>query len=70
MPTRLTLKLLLIALVSLELSACGSISRPWDPPEGRLLFEQMPAWDNAADRLCCQHLKDYNQCRPPRNPRC
>jgi hypothetical protein len=29
---------------------------PWDPPAGRQLFEQLPAWDNAAERICCGAL--------------
>jgi hypothetical protein len=31
--------------------------RPWDPPNGRALFEQIPAWDRAAQQQCCGHLK-------------
>jgi hypothetical protein len=57
----------------------------WDPPPGRQLFEQIPAWDNAAEKICCSSLlhstadrkgsrEAYQQCminpKPPRSPRC
>jgi hypothetical protein len=29
---------------------------PHDPPQGRQLFEQFPAWDDAAHRTCGAHL--------------
>lgn len=69
---RLLLKLLLLALCA-NATGCAIRDRrdaPWDPPPGRQLFEQIPAWNGAAERLCCQHLKDPNQCRPPRSDRC
>ena len=40
---------------------------PWDPPAGRSLFEQLPPWDNNAERVCCGHLR---QCQPHQSPRC
>ena len=40
---------------------------PWDPPAGRQLFEQIPAWDNAAEKICCGHLRE---CQPHQSPRC
>lgn len=42
-------------------------SAPWDPPEGRALFEQLPNWDGAAAKICCGHLKE---CQPHQSPRC
>lgn len=41
---------------------------PWDPPPGRSLFEQLPAWDNAAEKICCGRNPD--QCQPHQSPRC
>ena len=75
-------KLLLIVL-TLLVSACTTFQdardRPWDPKPGHALFEQIPAWDRAADLQCCSQLslKEYmkNLCatdRPiaPRTNRC
>jgi len=39
----------------------------WDPPQGRLLFEQIPPWDDRAHRVCCGHLR---RCEPHQSPRC
>jgi hypothetical protein len=39
----------------------------WDPPPGRLLFEQIPPWDDRAHRICCGHLRE---CQPHQSPRC
>lgn len=36
---------------------------PHDPPRGRALFEQFPAWDDAAYRKCGSHLP-REQMRP------
>jgi hypothetical protein len=40
---------------------------PWDPKGSAQLFDQIPAWDNAAERICCGHLRE---CRPHQSPRC
>jgi hypothetical protein len=41
---------------------------PWDPKPGQgQLFEQIPAWDNAAEKICCGHLRE---CKPHQSPRC
>ena len=40
---------------------------PWDPEPGRQLFEQIPAWDRAAEKICCGHLRS---CQPHQSPRC
>lgn len=56
---------ILVALVG-----CSSIpdhrDRPWDPKEGRSLFEQLPNWDNQAQHHCCSVLMgadyDAQQC--------
>lgn len=42
-------------------------SAPWDPPAGRALFEQLPNWDGAAQKICCGHLRE---CLPHQSPRC
>lgn len=51
----------------------------WDPPAGRQLFEQIPAWDGAASKICCSALRrddylkercDTDHPRPPRSNRC
>jgi hypothetical protein len=52
-----------ISLVSL--TGCAAVwedinrdprDAPWDPKGGAQLFEQLPAWDNAAERICCSAL--------------
>ena len=40
---------------------------PWDPPQGRQLFEQIPPWDGEASKVCCGHLRE---CQPHQSPRC
>lgn len=41
---------------------------PWDPRPGQgQLFEQIPAWDGAATKICCGHLRE---CQPHQSPRC
>lgn len=63
----------ILAACSLALlQGCASLERdhrdaPWDPPAGRQLFEQIPAWDGAAAKICCGHLR---QCLPHQSPRC
>ena len=32
------------------------MDRPWDPQGGRQLFDQIPNWDNAAQKRCCSGL--------------
>ena len=62
-------------LAAVALTGCSAvveqISRdsrdaPWDPREGQL-FDQIPAWDGAATRICCGHLRE---CQPHQSPRC
>ena len=41
---------------------------PWDPRPGQgQLFDQLPAWDGAATKICCGHLRS---CKPHQSPRC
>ncbi len=55
--------LLLIALCCASFTLGGCAVRdyrdaPWDPKPGRALFEQLPNWDDAAQRRCGAHLPD------------
>lgn len=50
-----------------ETAARDRRDAPWDPPAGRALFEQLPAWDGAAAKICCGHLRS---CEPHQSPRC
>jgi hypothetical protein len=66
MHTKNLLKLLLVALVAANAAGCSTQDRrvifrpqgtaPHDPPQGRMLFEQIPNWDNAAQVRCGGHL--------------
>ena len=61
------LSLLLVALVAASTAGCAASDRarllrpagtaPHDPPQGRMLFEQIPNWDDAAVRRCGSHLR-------------
>jgi hypothetical protein len=69
---RLVPLLLLTGCVSVSLIGCAVAGKDprdaaWDPPAGRLLFEQIPAWDGAANKVCCGHLRE---CKPHQSPRC
>ena len=58
---------LLLALVAANTAGCAASDRaklfraqgtaPHDPPQGRMLFEQLPNWDDAAQRRCGSHLR-------------
>ncbi len=55
--------LLLVTLVTASFTLSGCAVRdyrdaPWDPKPGRALFEQLPNWDDAAQRRCGAHLPD------------
>ena len=43
--------------------------RPWDPPAGRAMFEQTPAWDLAAEKRCGGHLLPHQR-SPVMTDRC
>jgi hypothetical protein len=80
--------ILLIALVLV--AGCAAVwediqrdprDAAWDPKAGAQLFEQLPAWDSAAARICCGALLgdraayraercDTAQPRLPRSNRC
>jgi hypothetical protein len=69
-------KLLIVAasIAALTLQGCAAIydprDRPWDPKQGRALFEQIPAWDNAALRQCGGHMMPDEARREGRSMRC
>jgi len=62
---------ILLAVAAVSLLAGCAVRDPrdaaWDPPAGRQLFEQIPAWDGAASKICCGHLRE---CQPHQSPRC
>ena len=67
------LKLLLVALV-LANTACTGLQRdrrdaPHDPDyrSGQQLHDQIPAWEGAANKICCGHLRT---CEKHQSPRC
>ena len=61
------LVVLLLALAAANTAGCAVQDRakllrpagtaPHDPPQGRMLFEQIPNWDDATIRRCGSHLK-------------
>ena len=67
------LRMLLLITLCANFTACTAIGPSagrtvdWDPPQGRALFEQIPAWDGAANKICCGHLRE---CKPHQSPRC
>ena len=45
--------LLVVLLVSVAGCAYNNpYDAPWDPPQGRQLFEQIPNWDGEAFKTC------------------
>jgi hypothetical protein len=44
--------LLVVLLVSVAGCAHNPYDAPWDPPQGRQLFEQIPNWDGEAFKTC------------------
>ena len=64
--------LLLIVLAAVSTTGCATHDRrdtAWDPKisQGKTLFDQMPNWDNAAEKICCGHLRT---CKANQSPRC
>ena len=61
---------LLIASTLLTAAGCATHDRrdaPWDPKREQTLFDQMPNWEGAAEKICCGHLRT---CGPGQSPRC
>jgi hypothetical protein len=67
-------KLLIVAAsIAVVLQGCASYDptqRPWDPKQGRALFEQIPAWDNSALKRCGGHMMPDEARREGRSMRC
>jgi hypothetical protein len=75
----LLVKLSIVAassLITMLLTGCGNTkywtphTRPWDPPEGRQLFEQIPNWDGYSGLKCGGHLPRDQAVREGRSLRC
>lgn len=68
------LKILFAVLALANLTACSLLGdrrdAPWDPKPGQTLFDQIPAWDDAAGRRCGGHLTEIERQREGRSPRC
>jgi hypothetical protein len=73
---RTWIKLAALSLVLAGSVGCSAIATqlsqdrrdaPWDPKGSRTLFDQTPAWDGAAARRCCGHLRS---CEAHQTPRC
>ena len=63
---------LLIVLAGASSTGCATYDHRdthYDPKlsQGKTLFDQMPNWDNAAEKICCGHLR---QCKANQSPRC
>ena len=64
--------ILLIVLAAVSSTGCATHDRrdtAYDPKisQGKTLFDQMPNWDNAAEKICCGHLRI---CKVNQSPRC
>lgn len=68
-------KLLLIALVA-NAAGCANVQlrdrrdAPWDPRGHSQLMDQIPGWDDAADRLCGGQLSEAERRRSGKSERC
>jgi len=66
---------ILLLLLSVQLAGCSLLQQdrrnaPWDPKGSRTLFDQIPAWDGAANRVCGGHLTEEERQRTGKSPRC
>jgi len=60
------------ASVALQLTGCASYSiydTPWDPPNGRPKFTQIPNWEGEANVRCGGHLAPEDM-KPGMSRRC
>ena len=62
----------LLVCSSLAVTGCATHDRrdtAYDPDlrRGQSLFDQMPNWEHAAQKICCGHLRS---CGPGQSPRC
>lgn len=74
------MKYIILAVIVAQLTGCAAVTEwanrdprdaPWDPKasHGQTLFDQMPNWDNAAEKICAGHLRP-DQRRPGQTDRC
>jgi hypothetical protein len=66
-------KLAAAALAVSLLQGCAQwqpMDAPWDPPQGRSLFEQLPNWDSEAAVRCGARLPKAERERLGRTDRC
>ena len=66
------LLLLLLCCASIAATGCAQrsgLDRPWDPKPGQSLHDQIPNWDDRAQRRCGGHLLE-SQRRPGMTDRC
>lgn len=59
-------KLLLVVLAAASITGCATIFRDprdaaWDPPRPQDMFTQIPAWDGAANQVCCGWRTDCEE---------
>jgi hypothetical protein len=62
----------LLVASTVALTGCAGYrlgQRSWDPPAGRSMFEQLPAWDLAAEKRCGGHLLPHQR-SPVMTDRC
>ena len=71
------IKLIALLLVLAATSTGCSVFRdprdaPWDPKprSGQVLFDQIPAWEGGANRVCGGHLTEEQRRREGRSARC
>jgi hypothetical protein len=69
MQTLRALLLLTLCASAVCATGCATQTKPWDPPEGRALFEQLPNWQGKAARQCGGHLRP-EQRKPGMTDRC
>ena len=68
-------KLLVLLLLALATASTGcahkrsNLDRPWDPKPGQQLFDQIPNWDDRAQRRCGAHLPEAQR-SPGMTDRC
>lgn len=65
-------RLLILSIVVSSLTACSTIYKDprdahWDPKSHGQLLDQIPAWEGAANKICCGHLRE---CKSYQSPRC
>lgn len=69
------LRTVLLVALGASVCACSSIQwrdrrdAAWDPKGGQTLMDQIPAWDQAAAKICSGHLRDEEK-RPGMSDRC